>query len=66
MRTTPPLPLSVARALAKLGGDLKGARLRRRLTSAMVAERAFITRATLAKVEKGDPAACDTFRAGRL
>mgnify|MGYP001417987052 CR=1 FL=1 len=56
MRTAPPLPLSVGRALAKLGSDLKSARLRRRITAAMVAERAFITRATLAKVEKGDPA----------
>lgn len=56
MRTAPFLPLSVERALAKLGGDVKSARIRRRLTAAMVAERAFVTRATLAKVEKGDPA----------
>ena len=56
MRTAPPLPLPVGRALAKLGGDIKSARLRRRLTAAMVAERTFITRSTLAKVEKGDPA----------
>lgn len=55
MRTTPPLPLPVKRALAKLGGDLKSARLRRRLAMAMVAERAFITRSTLIKVERGDP-----------
>jgi hypothetical protein len=55
MRTTPPLPLPVKRSLAKLGDDLKSARLRRRLTTTMVAERAFITRSTLAKAERGDP-----------
>jgi transcriptional regulator with XRE-family HTH domain len=55
MRTAPPLPLPVKRALAKLGGDLRSARLRRRLTTTMVAERAFITRSTLVKAERGDP-----------
>ena len=55
MRTAPPLPLPVKRALAKLGGDLKSARLRRRLTTMMVAERAFISRSTLIKAERGDP-----------
>jgi hypothetical protein len=55
MRTAPPLPLPVKRALAKLGDDLKSARLRRRLTTTMVAERAFITRSTLVKAERGDP-----------
>ena len=55
MRTTPPLPLPVKRALAKLGDDLKSARRRRRLTATMVAERAFITRSTLNKAERGDP-----------
>jgi DNA-binding XRE family transcriptional regulator len=56
MRTYPPLPLPVKRALAKLGGDIKGARQRRRMSATMMAERAFITRPTLAKVERGDPA----------
>ena len=55
MRTAPPLPLPVKRALAKLGDDLKAARLRRRLTTMMVAERAFVSRSTLIKVERGDP-----------
>jgi transcriptional regulator with XRE-family HTH domain len=55
MRTTPPLPLPVKRALAKLGGDIRSARLRRRITAAVMAERAFITRMTLRKVERGDP-----------
>jgi transcriptional regulator with XRE-family HTH domain len=55
MRTTPPLPLPVKRALAKLGGDIRSARLRRRITAAVMAERVFITRMTLRKVEHGDP-----------
>jgi transcriptional regulator with XRE-family HTH domain len=55
MRTTPPLPLPVKRALAKLGQDIRNARLRRRITTTTMAERAFITRMTLRKVERGDP-----------
>jgi len=55
MRSTPPLPLSVKRALAKLGQDIRSARLRRRITTTTMAERAFITRMTLRKVERGDP-----------
>ncbi len=55
MRTAPPLPLPAKRALAKLGEDIRAARLRRRIPTTLMAERAFITRPTLAKVEKGDP-----------
>jgi len=55
MRTTPPLPLPVKRMLAKLGEDIRTARLRRRISMTLMAERAFITRVTLGKVEKGDP-----------
>jgi DNA-binding XRE family transcriptional regulator len=55
MRSTPPLPLPVKRALAKLGQDIRSARLRRRITTTMMAERAFITRTTLRKVENGNP-----------
>ena len=55
MRTTPPMPLPVKRALAKLGGDIKAARLRRRIPTTLMAERAFIARSTLQKVEQGDP-----------
>ena len=54
MRTTPPMPLPVKRALAKLGADIKTARLRRRITTTLMAERAFIARSTLQKVEQGD------------
>jgi transcriptional regulator with XRE-family HTH domain len=55
MRTQPPLPLPTKRALSKLGEDLRTARIRRRIPTALMAERAMITRPTLAKVEKGDP-----------
>jgi transcriptional regulator with XRE-family HTH domain len=49
------LPLPVKRALSKLGEDIRAARLRRRITATLMAERAFITRTTLGKMEKGDP-----------
>jgi hypothetical protein len=42
-------------ALAKLGGDIRSARLRRRISTTIMAERAFITRTTLGKAERGDP-----------
>jgi transcriptional regulator with XRE-family HTH domain len=41
--------------LAKLGQDIRSARLRRRIPTTIMAERAFITRPTLRKVERGDP-----------
>jgi transcriptional regulator with XRE-family HTH domain len=56
MRTTPLMPLPVKRVLAKLGTDIKSARVRRRITMTLMAERAFIARSTLQKVEQGDPA----------
>lgn len=49
------LPLPVRRALAKLGEDLAAARKRRRMTMAVMAERAFVTRQTVARAEHGDP-----------
>ena len=48
------LPASVQRALTKLGEDIAAARRRRRITMAIMAERTFITRKTLARVERGD------------
>ena len=42
-----PLPLPVKRALAKLGEDIRNARLRRRIPTTIMAARAFITRTTL-------------------
>ena len=49
------LPIPVTRALRKLGQDLRDARRRRRIPSALVAERASISRSTLVKIEKGHP-----------
>jgi len=49
------LPIPVRRALHKLGQDLSAARRRRRIPTALIAERAQISRTTLAKLEKGDP-----------
>lgn len=42
--------------LATMGEQIKLARLRRNLSAELVAERAGISRATLWKVEKGNPA----------
>lgn len=54
-RSGPSLPLPVVRALRKLGSDIRDARLRRRIPTTTMAERASITRPTLASVEKGEP-----------
>jgi transcriptional regulator with XRE-family HTH domain len=48
-------PFAVVRSLKKLGADIHSARLRRRIPAALLAERAFISRSTLHKIEKGDP-----------
>lgn len=42
--------------LQEMGQQIKLARLRRNITMTMVAERANISRSTVSKVEKGDPA----------
>lgn len=49
------LPIPVRRTLRKLGRDIRDARLRRRIPTEIMAERASISRTTLNKVEKGDP-----------
>jgi DNA-binding XRE family transcriptional regulator len=48
-------PLPVKRALEKLGQDMKDARRKRRIPTQLMAERASMSRATLNKIEKGDP-----------
>jgi|SRR5580658_8533630 len=48
-------PVPVARALRKLGHDIRDARRRRRIPVAILAQRASISRMTLNKVEKGQP-----------
>src|SRR5215470_9887413 len=49
------LPLPVRRALRRLGADISIARRRRKITTTLMAQRAFIDRRSLARVEKGDP-----------
>jgi transcriptional regulator with XRE-family HTH domain len=51
----PGLPIPVQRALSKLGGDIRDARRRRRISTKIMAARASVSRTTLNKVEKGDP-----------
>jgi transcriptional regulator with XRE-family HTH domain len=54
---TPHRPsIAVRRALGKLGTDIRDVRRRRRLPSAVVAERAFTSRPTLQRIEAGDHA----------
>ncbi len=48
------LPIPIARALRKLGRDIKDARRRRRIAMAIVAERASISKPTLIRIERGD------------
>jgi DNA-binding XRE family transcriptional regulator len=54
-RSGPSIPLPVARALRKLGSDIRDARRRRRIPTTTMAQRASISRDTLHKVEKGHP-----------
>lgn len=49
------LPLPIRRSLRKLGGDISAARRRRRISIQLMAERAFVGRNTITRVEKGDP-----------
>jgi transcriptional regulator with XRE-family HTH domain len=46
--------IAVRRTLRKLGQDLRDARRRRGLPAAVVADRAFTSRPTLQRVERGD------------
>lgn len=55
MKTPVHLPLPAYMALRKLGKDLSAARRRRRITIKLMAERANVSRATISKIEKGDP-----------
>jgi transcriptional regulator with XRE-family HTH domain len=55
-RTVPKLLPRLTRLLAGLGANIKLARLRRGHCAETVAQRAGITRSTLTRVERGDPA----------
>lgn len=54
MKKTKVIPIPVKKALQKLGEDIKEARIRRRISIQLMAERAGISRPTLKKVEDGD------------
>src|SRR5258707_9786498 len=55
-RPNPPkLPIPVRKALRKLGQDIRDARLRRRIPTAIMSQRVLVTRTTLHKVERGNP-----------
>lgn len=54
LSTESPVPIPVRRAIRKLGQDIRDARLRRRIPTQILAERASISRTTLYKVENGD------------
>jgi transcriptional regulator with XRE-family HTH domain len=47
----------VLKVLRKLGQDIQDARRRRRITMALMAQCADVSRATLGKIERGDPTA---------
>ena len=49
------LPIPARSALIKLGHDVNSARRRRRITKALMAERAGIAINTLTRIERGDP-----------
>ena len=53
--STSTLPVTARKALTKLGADITVARKKRRISTASMAERAFLSRSTLARIEKGDP-----------
>lgn len=55
-RTLPPLLPRLTRLLHGLGGRVRQARLRRAYAAETVAQRAGISRSTLLRVERGDPA----------
>jgi DNA-binding XRE family transcriptional regulator len=55
MKNTIHLPIPAIKAMRKLGQDINDARRRRRITVALMGERAGLSRATIGKIEKGDP-----------
>jgi hypothetical protein len=56
MSKTGTLPLPAAHALRKLGRDLALARRKRAIATADMANRLFVSRDTLWRLERGDPA----------
>lgn len=66
MKKTKPLLPVMRRRMESLGERLKLARLRRQITASLLAERTGISRATLHKIEKGDPSVAMGHYAGVL
>ena len=65
-KSATPTPPAVARALTALGEDISTWRRLRRLTSAQVAERAGLSRSTVASLENGKGASLEnTLRIAR-
>ncbi|NQU72056.1 MAG: hypothetical protein HQ514_16000 [Rhodospirillales bacterium] len=54
-RSASVMPIPVRRVLRKLGQDIRDARLRRRIPTVVMSERASISRTTLNKLENGEP-----------
>jgi transcriptional regulator with XRE-family HTH domain len=54
MKNKANLPIPAIKVLHKLGKDIKDARRRRRITVKLMAERAGLSKATIAKIERGD------------
>lgn len=52
---TSTLPRSAKKSLLKLGQDIAIARKKRRISTVSMAERSFLSRGTLYKLERGDP-----------
>lgn len=55
MSRPPSLPLPAAHALRKLGREFALARRRRRISTRDMADRLFVSRDTLWRLERGDP-----------
>ena len=55
MKSVAPMPLPAERALRKLGRDLAIARRKRGISTGDMAARLFVSRATLWRLERGDP-----------
>ena len=53
--TSPVLFPKLQKLMKEVGGNLRLARLRRKLSSEQVAERAGMSRSTLVKIEQGNP-----------
>ncbi len=49
------LPIPALNALRKVGREINEARRRRRITAKLMAERVGVSRATISKIERGDP-----------